>query len=203
VSWELLGYAASALVVASLAMTSVVRLRVLSLVGSLTFFVYALAIGAVPIVVTNLVIAAINLWYLWKIFSGRAGFTVSAISPTSPYLADFLQFHVDDIHHFQPDFEHPGEQALAFLLLRESLPTGVVIGVPTGDGELDVSLDYMLPSYRDLKMGRWLFGPGARVFTQRGITRLVTRPGTEQHRDYLRRMGFVRTRGRYVLELGE
>jgi hypothetical protein len=39
-STEVIGYLASLLVVASLAMTSVVRLRILSLAGSLTFIVY-------------------------------------------------------------------------------------------------------------------------------------------------------------------
>ncbi len=52
---ELIGYVASALVVTSLAMTSVVRLRTISLAGSVTFVVYGLLIGSVPIVITNVV----------------------------------------------------------------------------------------------------------------------------------------------------
>ena len=50
---ELVGYVASALVVASLAMTSVVRLRTISLAGSVTFVVYGVLIGSVPIIITN------------------------------------------------------------------------------------------------------------------------------------------------------
>ena len=63
-STELIGYVASALVVVSLAMTSVVRLRAISLVGSVAFVVYGVLIESVPIMVTNVAIAALNVWFL-------------------------------------------------------------------------------------------------------------------------------------------
>ena len=50
---ELIGYLASALIVVSLAMRSVVRLRTISLVGSVTFVVYGLLIGSWPVVVSR------------------------------------------------------------------------------------------------------------------------------------------------------
>ena len=58
---ELVGYLASALVVLALTMTSVVRLRMVSLAGSITFFVYGTLIDAVPIMITNGAIAVINV----------------------------------------------------------------------------------------------------------------------------------------------
>ena len=64
VEWSLVeavGYVASALVVASLAMTSVVRLRTLSLVGSHVFVVYGLLIGSLAIVAANLVTMLLTL----------------------------------------------------------------------------------------------------------------------------------------------
>ena len=61
---ELVGYLASALVVTSLAMTSVVRLRMISLAGSITFTVYGALIGSVPIIITNSSIACLNVWFL-------------------------------------------------------------------------------------------------------------------------------------------
>src|SRR5690606_31118923 len=61
---EAVGYLASALVVLSLTMTSVVRLRTISLAGSIAFVVYGAMLGAVPILISNAVIAAINVWFL-------------------------------------------------------------------------------------------------------------------------------------------
>ena len=57
----LVGYLASALVVISLTMTSVVRLRIISLLGSIAFVVYGLLIDSAPVVVTNAAIMVINV----------------------------------------------------------------------------------------------------------------------------------------------
>jgi len=61
---ELIGYAASALVAVSLLMSNVLRLRVLNLAGALVFVVYASLTGAWPVLVVNLFVAAIDLWYI-------------------------------------------------------------------------------------------------------------------------------------------
>ena len=165
---ELVGYVASALIVVSLAMTSVVRLRMISLAGSITFVVYGLLIGSAPIIITNALIAGINVWYLRKEFAsgsaGGVGLGVSRIRPDSPFLADFVAFHLNDIHRFQPDFHLPvGDDVVTHLLNRDGLPTGLLIGRRAGD-TLTIDLDYVLGPYRDSRLGRWVYGPGAEVF---------------------------------------
>jgi hypothetical protein len=76
----LVGYVASALVVVSLTMTSVVRLRFISFLGAVTFVVYGLLIESAPIVVTNAAIIVINVWFLRKEFASGtpAGFDLGA-----------------------------------------------------------------------------------------------------------------------------
>ncbi len=186
---EVVGYVASALVVLSLSMRSVVRLGALSLVGSITFVACGVLIGSVPVILTNGAIAAINAWFLRTELGGHRDLGASPIAVDAPFLADFLRFHLDDIRRFQPDFEPPSGDALT-LLLRDGLPAGVFIGERHGN-ELTVRLDYVVPAYRDSRLGRWLFGPGARVFRSTGVTRIVSRPGSEVHRAYLERVGFV------------
>ena len=70
-----------------------------------------LLIDSVPIMITNGAIAAINVWFLRKEFaSGQPNgrdLGVSHIRPDSPFLADFVAFHLIDIHRFQPDFRCP------------------------------------------------------------------------------------------------
>jgi hypothetical protein len=197
---EVLGYVASALVVLSLAMSSVVRLRTISLAGSLAFAAYGVAIESPPIVITNVSIAALNVWFLRTELGGRRDLGASLISADSPFLLDFLEFHLDDIHRFQPKFVMPDHDAFAVLLTRDGLPAGALIGRGSG-AELDVVLDYVLRAYRDSRLGRWLFGHGAAVFRRAGFERLVSYPGDETHRTYLERVGFVRDGDRYVLDL--
>ena len=191
---ELVGYLASALVVLSLTMTSVVRLRMVSLCGSIIFFVYGALIESVPIMLTNSSIAAINIWFLRKEFAsgGPHGrdLGVSHIRPDSPFLADFVAFHLADIHRFQPDFHLPtGDDIVTLLLNRDGLPAGLLIGRRQGSA-LTIDLDYVLDPYRDSRLGRWLYGPGADVFRADGITELRSAGTTDTHRKYLERVGF-------------
>jgi hypothetical protein len=202
---EVIGYLASALVVVSLSMTSVVRLRIISLVGSVTFVVYGVLIDSAPIIITNASIAAINVWFLRKEFasgtSGGVDLGVSHIRPDSPFLHDFVQFHLHDIHRFQPDFEMPtGDDLLTLLLTRDGLPAGLLIG-RRRDSTLTVDLDYVLGPYRDSRLGRWLYGPGAEVFRADGITAVRSAGSTDTHRRYLERIGFHPTDDGDFLEL--
>lgn len=197
---ELVGYVASALIVLSLAMTSVVRLRTISLVGSIIFVVYGVLIGSIPIVLTNVAIACLNLWFLRGELGHRRDLGAFAVGADSPFLADFVHFHLDDIRRFQPAFEMPDDHAFCVILTRDGLPAGVFIGRRNG-AQLEVVLDYVLRAYRDSRLGRWLYGRGSTVFRDAGIDRLVTRPGEDSHPSYLEQMGFVKTGDRYTLDL--
>jgi hypothetical protein len=198
---EIVGYVASALVVASLAMTSAVRLRWLSLAGSLTFVGYGLLISSVPIIITNAAIAVINIWFLRKELGGQRDVGAMVVAADSPFLVDFVAFHLADIRRFQPTFAMPPvDEAVCVLLQRDGLPAGVLIGRRDGD-DLHVAVDYVLRPWRDSRLGRWLFGPGAVVFRSIGITRVISEPGTDIHPGYLERVGFRRTGDTYVLDL--
>ncbi|MCQ8879006.1 uroporphyrinogen decarboxylase [Pseudoalteromonas shioyasakiensis] len=66
-SWEYLGYIASALLVASLTMSDVVKLRWLNLAGCIAFTLYGIAISAWPVAITNGVLTFVNLYHLVKL----------------------------------------------------------------------------------------------------------------------------------------
>jgi hypothetical protein len=187
---ELVGYLASALVVTSLSMRSVVRLRLFSLAGSATFLTYGLLIGSVPIVATNIAILGLNVWFLSKEFGGGRDLNAVVVPPDSPFLADFLAHHASDIAHFQPEWMPAAEFDVAIVVNREGLPAGVLLGRRDGT-HLDISLDYVLPAFRDSRIGRWLYGQGAAVFRSLEVTDVSTPGGNENHRGYLQRVGFV------------
>lgn len=191
---EALGYVASGLVVLGLTMRSLVRLRTISLVGSITFFTYGVLIGSVPLIITNTCIAAINVWFLRREFfvrpADRDDLGVSRIRADSPFLLDFVEYHLADISKFQPEFQMPsGNDVLALLLTREALPAGLVVG-HRHDRILSIDLDYVLREHRDSRLGAFLYGPGRAVFRNAGFTELRAIAVTDSHDKYLRRVGF-------------
>lgn len=66
-AYELLGYLGTALVLVSMLMTSVVRLRIFNLIGSAIFAVYALLIKSYPTACLNACLVAINIYQLLKL----------------------------------------------------------------------------------------------------------------------------------------
>lgn len=198
---ELIGYAASALVVLSLTMTSVVRLRAISLVGSTAFVTYGVLIESVPIVVTNVAIAVINVWFLRAELGGRRHLGATAVPVDDPFLVDFLRYHLPDIHRFQPSFDpNAADDTVALLMMRDGLPAGALLG-RLESGVLHVHLDYVTKPYRDSQLSTWLYGSGAGVLRRLGAERLSSEAGTDQHRTYLLRSGFHQSGDTYELVL--
>lgn len=189
---ELLGYVASVLVAVSLMMSRIVRLRVINLVGSLAFTVYGVLIGAYPVAAVNGFIVLINLWFLAKMLRTREYFRILEIEPTSEYLRYFLAAHADEIRSISPGFTHePERRELTFFVLRDLVPAGLFIGEVRDDGCLWVRLDFVIPAYRDFKIGRWLYAECADFFRRRGIHEIRSPAGAPVHARYLRRMGFA------------
>jgi hypothetical protein len=141
----------------------------------------------------NTFIVGINTWYLAGMLRTREYFRILEVEPGSEYLRHFLEFNRADIRRFLPDFEaapSPGE--LAFFILRDVVPAGIVIGQPHPDGTLHIRLDYVLPRYRDFKTGEFLYRERASFFREKGLRRLNAQAQTREHRRYLARMGFRR-----------
>ncbi len=187
---ELIGYLASGLVVASLAMSSVVRLRLVSLAGGIVFSVYGALLPSIPIIITNVAVSLLNIWFLRREFSPHRDLGAVPSPVDAPFLVDFLRSHADDISRSHPEFPGITTEDFALILTRDGLPAGALLGVREGN-VLRLRLDYVMHAYRDSRIGSWLYGSGARVFTAAGITRIVANPASEMHRTYLRRVGFT------------
>lgn len=186
---ELLGYAASVLVAVSLTMSSILKLRLINLVGALTFAVYGWLIGAIPVAAVNLFIVVINIYYLYGMLRTREFFRLLEVRGTSEYVQYFLSFYSDQIRRFIPEATASGEAGLTILVLRDLVPAGLLMGDVEG-GTLRVRVDFVIPRYRDFKVGRYVFEECADFFRRRGIGEIVSPAGSREHTSYLRRMGF-------------
>lgn len=184
---ELVGYVASALIVLSFAMSSVVKIRVISLVGSAVYVVYGLLISAFPIVLANGTIVVLHCIALWREFNKKTPLGATPIAPDAPFLADFLHSHLADIRKHQPEYEDSPADT-AFVLMREGLPAGAVLGQRQGE-TLHLTLDYVLPAFRDSQLGKWIYGNRS-VLRDHGIRRVTASPREQGHRSYLTGVGF-------------
>ena len=189
---EIIGYAGSILIAISLLMSSFLKLRLINLIGAICFVVYGVFIGAYPIALVNLIICGIDLYYLYQIYSTKEYFTLLESQHDSEYLKSFLEFHNEDIKHFLPDFTYlPNEASLVFFILRDMVPAGLFIADARGGGALWVNLDFVIPRYRDFKIGRFLYEQKAEFFKAKGIRKIYSASGNPAHARYLRQMGFA------------
>ena len=190
---EAIGYAGSLLVAISLMMRSILRLRVINLIGAALFVVYGLLIRAYPIAAVNFFIVLIDLYYLREIRSTDEYFTLLEVPFESRYLHYFLHFYADEIRRFMPGFRGELSPRHLFLfILRDMVPAGLFIGERIQDHALLIRLDFVIPSYRDFKIGNFLYADRANFFRERGLYRVYSEPGNETHNAYLERMGFER-----------
>lgn len=202
---EIIGYTASALVVFSLLMSSLLKLRMVNLVGASVFTVYGLLIGALPVVLTNGSIVIIDVYYLVVLLRARARdayFEVIEVPSDSPLLRRFVEFHRDDIANFQPSFSGVRDDHLAWMVLRDAVPVGAVLA-SRHDANAEVArldLDYVTYPHRDFTAGTVLFGD-SEAFGARGIRRVETADETPAHRRYLSRMGFTGDNGTWVRDV--
>ncbi len=187
---EAVGYIASALVVLSLTMTSVVRLRLLSMTGGLIFVVYGALLPSIPIILTNAAVAAVNIWFLRRELGPHRTIGAVPIAVDAPFLVDFLRAHSDDIRRTWPAFDSLREETFVLLLMRDGLPAGVLAGRRDGTA-LALSLDYVMSAYRDSRIAAWLYtGPGVNQLRDAGFDSVVVERPTPGHSDYLRQVGF-------------
>jgi len=201
VIYEIIGYLASLLVAISLMMSAIVKLRIINLLGSLTFTIYGILIDAWPVALMNAFIVFVNIYYLAKIYRDDHYFQLLRSTDESSYLTKFLEFYRDHIKTYQPEFSFEKSYNYVVFVLSDMVPAGLVIGNIKDDGTLEMDLDFVIPSYRDFKIGSFLFEKNREELKQDGIRKIVTPMGNEDHNDYLEKVGFDRENSFFVKEL--
>lgn len=192
---EWIGYLASALVLVSLLMSSILKLRWINLAGSIVFSVYGFLIGAFPVGIANFIIAIINIYYLVRIYTTKEYFKIVPIETCSEYFKYFLSFYHDDIKkYFSRETFNLDKEAVGFYIVRNAIPAGVFLATKRDADSLLIELDYVIPRYRDFKTGRYVYEDQKRYFADKGYRSIYGYANNPEHEAYLRKMGFVETR---------
>ncbi len=191
VSWlEWFGYLASVVVLVSLAMRSIAKLRWINLAGSLLFAAYGFLIGSIPTGALNIGIAGINAYFLFKIYSTGEELVLIEANLASPYFRHFWNTNRGEILRLFGDVPLSSDKR-AFYFLRNNITAGILVGHEMDDTDFCIDIDFVTREYRDFKLGRYFIAGGRLATVMPRMHRLRARPSSAIHRRYLKKLGFV------------
>lgn len=188
---QIIGYAASIIIAVSMTMNSIVKFRWINLVGAVTFSTYGFIIGAYPVGFLNGFIVAVDVYYLYLIYSKKEIFEILEVRSENKYMIRFLDFYNKDIQKHFPGFSYkPEMNTLSFLVLRNMSVAGIFLAHSINENTLFVGLDYVIAEYRDLKNGKFIYRCLKNRFVENGFTRIITSGDSEKYVWYLKKIGF-------------
>ena len=190
---EWLGYLASILIAVSLMMHSVLRLRIINLVGAIFFTIYGVWIHAFPVAVVNGFIIIIDLYFLLEMRKTKEYFEPLQVKPGNAYLQQFLAYYQKDIVRFFPkfSFDAQNQSTQYFFILRDMVPAGLVAYYADEQNKLWVTLDYAIPGYRDFKTGRYVFSRRTNPLNLQQKQEVYTITDSNVHAKYLKKIGYA------------
>ncbi len=184
---EIFGYIGTALVIFSMTMTSVTKLRLINICGSVISAIYSAFSHAWPVVALNVCLIGVNLFQLIKESRHKYTFGHVRANADEESVAYFLNCYGKDIKKYFPSYSLTvHENTEIHLIWVESEVVGMLVGTRSED-TFRIELDYAIPKYRDLSVGKFLFA----CLKEEGIQMLTASVGTKEHNQYLRAIGFA------------
>ena len=187
---EWIGYVASVLVLISLSLSSILRLRIFNLFGSGIFSFYGFYIGALPVGIMNFIIVLANIYYLRQLFFSKDEFEIIKADIAQEFVLRFLNYYKKDIQAFFPKFElKENAEYVVLVMMRNMNLAGIFIAQKDGE-TLKMELDYVNPQYRDYKNGSFFYKHFQDVYKEESIKQIITSTEVPQQVKYLEKMGF-------------
>jgi N-acetylglutamate synthase-like GNAT family acetyltransferase len=190
---ELFGYGASVIIAYSLTCSSIVRLRWFNLAGASSFCLYGFIIDAYPVALLNGFIALTNIFFLRKmLLHVEEEFSVLKVNRPSNYVEFFLDYHKQEINRIFPRFLTNAQQAQRsyYFLTQGTQVVGMLSGLEKADHSFVVDFDFVIPAYRDFKLGHFLLGAGQELRNKFGFSAVFATADSTEHQQYLQTLGF-------------
>jgi len=105
--------------------------------------------------------------------------------------AEFLKIWIDDIENIFPHFdEEEIDYSSLYILKYQGKNAGIFIYERKGE-ELHIHVDYVIPEFRDIGIGKAFFKQKINDFKASGFALLVALTNCHEHIQYLKSLGFV------------
>lgn len=196
---EIFGYIGSALVVISMLMSSVVKLRIINVCGSIISATYAFLIGSFPLALMNVCLIVINIFNLIKLFRTEQKYDFVIGKTDDALVKFFLEHYGSDIRTYFRNYDAEKDSAdSVYITCINGSPAGMTLARHTSDDTLDLIIDYSIPKYRDCSVGKYLYSK----LPKYGIRKLTFEKGKSvPHESYLAKVGFKTEDGYFVKTL--
>jgi hypothetical protein len=192
---EPIGLAASAIIALSLIMNKIFYLRIINATGAAVFLVYGNLIGSLSIILLNGFIVLVNLYYLFFVQVKPSRFEITELpSINDPWFHRFWLHYKSDIMPFFPQtIPQEWVKPKIIFVLRDTLPVNLIVLQPYRDEGWEISVDYVIPKFRDFRSGAFFFQKGLEGLKLGKHKDLIVFSRDPAHKKYLEKMGFHKT----------
>jgi hypothetical protein len=201
---EIFGYCASLIIAFSLTRSSIIKLRWYNLFGASCFCVYGIIISAYPVAVLNGVIALTNIFFLTRLLLNVENqFSILQVSRPSNYVDFFLEYHRQDIKRLFPRFMKVAAVPARkyFFLTERTEVVGMLSGFEESEDVFIVDFDFVIPAYRDCRLGHFTIGHGQQLSKIYDYGQIVALADSIEHEIYLTTIGFTpKKNGRWTYD---
>lgn len=196
---EVIGYAGTGLILVSMLLTSMVKLRIINAIGDAIFATYAFLIHSYPTVLLNAILVVINVYQIIRLVKGKKHYDLVKTEVGDKFASFLISDSEKDICFWFPEFPTRKDKAdVAFMVCHDKKPAGLFLGKLTEDGGIEVIIDYALPAYRDTTVSKFLY----EKLKEENYKTLTFNQNAPGHMAYLKKMGYVQnSEGAYVLTL--
>jgi len=197
------GYLASLCLICALLVKTDFSFRVFNIIGCLSFVTYAIIFSAWPVLITNTILLAINVYYFYKLSTYKEDFDLIEFNGAEKLVEKFLSFNKNDVAAYFPEFKNEMLTGnLNFIVLRDLVIANVFSAKLLPDGSAEVSINFTSKKYRDFKVGRFIFEREKQFLISKGIKQIsYQKVYNKGHEQFLKVSGFKKEGSGYIKTL--
>ena len=186
------GYLGSLLLMIGLLVTTDLKFRIWNGLGCLAFIIYALFIEAMPVLLTNAVLLAINAFYFIKIIRRKENFDAAIVSADDVLVNKFLDFYQADMEIYFPGVRRIDLSTTKNIVVLRDLVIANFCALRIEENNTaKVIVNYTTPKYRDFKVGQYLFNTNKELLLKLGVHAVLYDKVTKKsHAEFLKKSGF-------------
>jgi presenilin-like A22 family membrane protease len=189
-----IGYVASLFLIVSLIVHGDLKFRLYNSLGCVAFIIYGIAFNAWPVILTNALLLAINIYYLNKFYKHQENFELIEFAADDKLITTFLKFYETDIATYFPDFAATQLQGnFNFIVLRDLVIANIFSAHIAENGDATVAINYTTKKYRDFKVGKFIFEKEKQHLISKHVKRIVYKiVNNKNHATFLKMYGFIK-----------